>query len=248
VAPVIILVIADIHGNMTALEAVMSDAARRAKVDDIWCLGDLVGYGPDPGDCISFLREVCNVCVAGNHDLAAAGKTDTSEFNPNAADAIGWTRRQLSKTDIDYLCNLPPRIEAHGFTLVHGSPRDPLWEYVSSLELAAENLLAFDGKYCLVGHTHRPLAFSFSGLCGHRVADPKHETTIPLAEGARLILNPGAVGQPRDGDPQASYAIIDDVRRTFSLFRVPYDVEAVQRRMREQQLPSSLIRRLKTGT
>jgi diadenosine tetraphosphatase ApaH/serine/threonine PP2A family protein phosphatase len=242
-----ILVIADVHANMTALEAVVRDAERHSRVDETWCLGDIVGYGPDPGDCISLLLEVCNVCVAGNHDLASAGKTDTSEFNPNAADAIQWTRRQLSKRDIDYVSNLPLRIETHGFTLVHGSPRDPLWEYVSSVDTAAENLTSFDGKYCLVGHTHRPLAFSFSALSESRAIELKYETAISLAED-RLILNPGAVGQPRDGDPRASYAVIDDETGTFSLHRVPYDVEAVQKRMGDQQLPQSLIRRLKTGT
>jgi diadenosine tetraphosphatase ApaH/serine/threonine PP2A family protein phosphatase len=177
----------------------------------------------------------------------AAGKIDISSFNPNAADAIRWTRRQLSNKDIDYLSNLPLRIETHGFTLVHGSPRDPLWEYVSSVDTAAENLPAFDGKYCLVGHTHRPMAFSFGGLSAHRASDLKLETAISLAED-RLILNPGAVGQPRDGDPRASYAVIDDEKGTFSLHRVPYDVEAVQKRMRQQQLPPSLISRLGTGT
>jgi predicted phosphodiesterase len=232
---------------MTALEAVMADAYKHSAVDEVWCLGDLVGYGPDPSECIRLVREACTVCVAGNHDLAAAGTIHTFDFNAYAAEAIAWTRARLTGEESSYLAGLPPKITRGEFTIVHGSPRDPAREYVDSTQTAEENFHHFGTSYCLAGHTHVPLAFSESKVSGPKVTDFQRRTAISLG-GKRLILNPGAVGQPRDGDSRASYATIDSEERQFTLRRVAYDVEAVQRRMTERGLPRRLRDRLTTGT
>lgn len=237
---------ADIHSNHVALEAVVADAGRQSDFDEIWCLGDVVGYGPDPGECIEFVRSSVAVCVAGNHDLAASGATDTSSFNPYAAKAITWTRQHLAEEDRQYLANLPRRLEKDEFTIVHGSPREPVWEYVLSREFAGENFAAFRTGYCLVGHTHVPAAFAETAPFA-RTLRLEEGSALALA-GRRVILNPGSVGQPRDGDPRAGYAVIDTEKRQFTLRRVAYDIESVQRRMKDQGLPPILIARLATGS
>lgn len=224
----------------------MADAEGRGGFDEIWCLGDVVGYGPDVSECIDFVRSSIDVCVAGNHDLAAAGVTDTSLFNTLAARAIAWTRSQLSETGRFYLANLPMKAEKSSFTLVHGSPRDPVWEYILSADSADASFSAFRTSSCLVGHSHVPLAYS-SGRVHAKQMDPRAGVPLELGKG-RHILNPGAVGQPRDGDPRASYAVVDTEKRQFTLRRVAYDVAAVQQRMRAQGLPPFLIDRLAMGT
>ncbi len=212
----------------------------------MWCLGDVVGYGPDVSDCIDFVRRNVAVCVSGNHDLAAAGAIETVEFNPYAARAIAWTRLRLSQEDRSYLVHLPASFVKGEFTVVHGSPSEPVWEYVLSKESAKANFAAFRTSYCLVGHTHVPAAFSDAVLSARTI---RLDVGSPFALGGRrIILNPGSVGQPRDGDPRASYAIIDPEKRQFTLRRVAYDIAAVQQRMRTQGLPSLLIDRLVTGT
>jgi predicted phosphodiesterase len=240
-----ILVIADIHSNITALKAVISDVEHHSKIDDIWCLGDIVGYGPDPSECIRFMRENCRVCVAGNHDLAAVNTIDISDFNPDAANAILWTRHQLNSEDSSYLANLPLSIKKKEFTIVHGSPRDPLREYLSSTNAALENLLTYKTKYCLVGHTHEPIMF-FIRDNEIQVKELKNGDTIFLDK-TRLILNPGAIGQSRDGDPRASYGIIDCTRHIFTQRRVAYDIEEVKKRMKENGFTNNLIDRLSSG-
>jgi len=236
---------ADIHANLTAFNAVLEDMERRGGVAEIWCLGDIVGYGPDPHHCIELLRRYNHVCVAGNHDWAAIGKISTADFNPDAALACQWTSGQLSQGDIQYLKNLPLTIDKDIFTLVHGSPREPIWEYVISTSIAWQNFSFFRSPYCLVGHSHVPLVFKEdNGSCTFsRLVD-----NIGLALGeSRLILNPGGVGQPRDGDPRASYAIYDSDTRMVRLHRIPYDVAAVQDRMMEKGLPVRLVTRLQQG-
>ena len=238
-------IIADIHANLTAFEAVLDDMERRGGVDEIWCLGDIVGYGPDPHECIERLRQYNHVCVAGNHDWAAIGKVSTADFNPDAALACQWTAGQLSKKDIKYLEKLPLTIDKDIFKLVHGSPREPIWEYVISIGIARENFNFFQSPYCLVGHSHVPLVFrEEDGACtSSRLVD-----NIGLAVGeSRLILNPGGVGQPRDGDPRASYAIYDSETRMVRLHRISYDVAATQDRMMEKGLPVRLVTRLQQG-
>jgi predicted phosphodiesterase len=201
-----VAILADIHANLTALETVLADVGLKGGADDFWCLGDIVGYGPDPHECIELIQRRCSICVAGNHDWAAIGKMDTSCFNPVAAEAAQWTRRQLKAEDIHYLENLPLTIQEGDFTLVHGSPRDPIWEYVMAVEEAEKNLEYFKTRYCLVGHSHFPVVFECAESCSARALADGDE--IQLGE-KRLIINPGGVGQPRDNDPRAAYAIYD---------------------------------------
>jgi len=239
-------IIGDIHANLAAFTAVLDDIKRQGGMEKVWCLGDIVGYGPDPHECIELLRQTDHVCVAGNHDWAAIGKVDTAEFNPDAAAACHWTTQQLSSTDVEYLENLPLVIEEDDFTLVHGSPREPIWEYLMSTSIAKENFASFKSQFCLVGHSHVPLVFSHdeSGACSASRFLPN----IRLALGRnRLIINPGGVGQPRDGDPQASYAIYDSETRQVRLYRVSYDIRSTQDRMVARGLPMRLVARLSDG-
>ena len=239
-------IVGDIHANLAAFTAVLEDIEHQGEVEKVWCLGDVVGYGPDPHECIQLLHQTNHVCVAGNHDWAAIGKIDTYEFNPDAATACHWTAQQLSSTDIEYLENLPLVIHENDFTLVHGSPREPIWEYLISTGVAKENFAYFKSQFCLVGHSHVPLAFSYSesGACSYS----QFRTNVGLALGKnRLIINPGGVGQPRDGDPQASYAIYDSETRLVRLYRVPYDIRSTQDRMAMHALPMHLMARLSYG-
>ncbi len=239
-------IIADIHANLTAFTAVMDDIERQGGVEEVWCLGDIVGYGPEPHECISLLRQTNHVCVAGNHDLAAIGKVDTSDFNPDAATACLWTAQQLSPEDVEYLGNLPLVIEKDDFTLVHGSPREPIWEYLLSTSTAEANFAFFKSRFCLVGHSHQPLVFRYdeTGTCSFS----QFVTSIGLVLGeSPLIINPGGVGQPRDSNPRASYAIYDSENRLTRLYRVPYDIRATQTKMIAHGLPMRLVARLSYG-
>jgi diadenosine tetraphosphatase ApaH/serine/threonine PP2A family protein phosphatase len=237
-------ILADIHSNLAAFEAALSDADSRGGFDKIWCLGDVVGYGPEPNECIKRLSQFEHVCIAGNHDWAAIGKMDTSEFNPVAAAAAQWTGEQLTAEDKDYLQNLPLTLRENGFTLAHGSPREPIWEYLLSTEAAQDNFAYFETAYCLVGHSHVPLIFEL--VADKAVYREFRETNLKLKE-KRMIINPGGVGQPRDGDPRASYAIYDSEAQTVRHYRVEYDIPATQKKMAEQGLPAPLILRLSVG-
>ncbi len=239
-------IIADIHANLTAFVTVLVDMEHRGEVEEVWCLGDIVGYGPDPHQCIELLRQTNHVCVAGNHDWAAIGKIDTFEFNPDAAAACQWTATKLTPRDITYLRGLPLVIERDDFTLVHGSPREPIWEYILSISAAKENFAHFKSKFCLVGHSHVPLVFRYNhaGSC-YFSQFPTNKVLMLGKE--RLIINPGAVGQPRDGDPRASYAIYDSETSQVELYRVSYNVGATQAKMVEQGLPMRLVARLSRG-
>ncbi len=238
-------IIGDIHANSTAFTAVLADIKRLGGVEKVWCLGDIVGYGPDPHECIALLRQYNHVCVAGNHDWAASGKIDTSEFNPDAAAACHWTANQLSPEDVEFLGNLPLVIQEGDFTLVHGSPREPIWEYITSTGIAKENFAYFKSQFCLVGHSHVPLVFRCSEA-SVSVSQLLPNAKLTLGK-SRLIINPGGVGQPRDGDPRASYAIYDSETKLLRLYRVPYDIGATQARMIEHGLPSRLVARLSYG-
>ena len=238
-------VLADIHSNLAALTAVLKDIKDKGGVDEVWCLGDIVGYGPDPAECLKLLLEHNPVCVAGNHDLGAVGKLELSLFNPAAAQACSWTAEKLSPEDLTYLENLPETVVKGDFLLVHGSPSSPVLEYVFSNSIAEKNFSFFEERYCLVGHTHVPLAFK---------QEANKITSIPLSSGIglvlkkdRLIINPGAVGQPRDGDPRAGYAIFDSEGGIFRVYRIPYDVRATQDKMMAAGLPVSLVTRLEVG-
>jgi predicted phosphodiesterase len=239
-------IIADIHANLAALSSVLDDIKKRGEIDRIWCLGDIVGYGPDPCQCIELVRRLKALCIAGNHDLAAVGGLSLTEFNPDAAYACRWTRNQLSDMDVAYLKSLPKLIEVGNFTLVHGSPRHPVWEYLLSVSNARESFAYFGTQFCLVGHSHVPSIFrrTETGDCSFNPFSPN----IGLAlRGSRLIVNPGSVGQPRDGDPRASYAILDDEIGMLRLYRIPYDVSITQARMVKHNLPVRLVSRLGHG-
>ena len=238
-------ILGDIHGNLAAFEAVLQDGESRGGFDSIWCLGDVVGYGPDPHECIELLRQYEHICIAGNHDWAAIGKMDTSDFNPAAAQACYWTGQQLTREDIDYLQNLPLRFCQDDFTLVHGSPREPIWEYLLSTEAAQDNFAYFETAYCFVGHSHVPLFFEYIGDAIAYNGFPDKASLI--FGGNRLIVNPGSVGQPRDGDPRASYAIYNVEEQVIYHYRVAYDVSATQKKMTGCGLPSPLILRLSQG-
>lgn len=251
-------ILSDIHANITALNAVLDDVERKGGVDEVWCLGDIVDYGPDPGECIDLIKKKCHFCVAGNHDYAAIGRISTRFFNPDAAAANRWTARRLTAQDINFLENLPLKIERDDFTLVHGSPRDPVWEYILSPIEAEENLAYFSTRYCLIGHSHIPLLFECDLHCTLTELTPRSALTgrpgrssppvnvIKLGD-KRLIINPGGLGQPRDYDPRAAYAIYNSAAGTLTLYRVEYDIRSVQDRMKKAGLPERLVRRLEYG-
>ncbi|MDD3678193.1 MAG: metallophosphoesterase family protein [Dehalococcoidales bacterium] len=239
--------LADIHSNLEALTAVLEDIERRGSIEELWVLGDIVGYGPDPSECIKLLRSRKHIAVSGNHDVFCSGKMDARYLlNPEAATACLWTERVLSAEDIEYLKNLPEIVERDDFMLVHGSPRDPLWEYVMSLSVALINFDYFRSKYCLVGHSHMPLVFKL-GEDGHCINLPLSESVGVVLGKHKMIINPGGVGQPRDGDPRASYAIYDSEAKVIRLHRVPYDIKLTQQKMVKRNLPVRLISRLEKG-
>ena len=239
-------IIADIHANLAAFKTVLAHIERWGGVEEIWCLGDVVGYGPDPCQCIELLRRRNHLCVAGNHDWAAIGKLATSEFNPDAAITCRWTEQQLSPGDVKYLESLPEVIQKGDFTLVHGSPRQPIWEYLISVSSAKENFAYFQSQFCLVGHSHLPIVFKYDET--DTCSSSQFASNVRLALGkSRLIINPGGVGQPRDGDPRASYAVYDDETGMVRLHRVPYDISVTQTRMVKHNLPMRLMARLSQG-
>ena len=237
-----IAVLSDIHANIVALDAVLAAAG---EVDGIWQLGDVVGYGPEPDAVVARLREVGALGVRGNHDAAACGGSEIDWFNPEARRAMEWTRRAISPATLEWLSALPERATIQGCDLVHGSFREPLWEYITSVPVARANLAVLDSPIGLHGHTHMPVAFVDDG--GRvEVVEPGLGSALEL-RGRRALVNPGSVGQPRDGDPDAAYLILDPEAGTVSWHRVRYDVGAVQDSMRAAGLPASLSSRLSVG-
>lgn len=237
-----VAVVSDIHSNLTAFRAVAADFG---EVDEVWCLGDLVGYGPDPNECVELLRKYPHVCVAGNHDWAALGKLTTDVFNVVAASAAAWTAVQLTDETRAYLAELPTEIDREGWRIVHGSPRDPIWEYVLEESQAADLFALFDGQGCLIGHSHIPMIF-VETADGVEFLGPEYGEPLVL-ETSRVIVNPGGVGQPRDDDPRASYALLDTTEGILEFRRVEYDIADVQARMQEAGLPTPLWKRLSYG-
>lgn len=234
--------LSDIHSNLLALDAVL---ARIGVVDGIWHLGDVVGYGPEPDAVVGRLADLGAIGVRGNHDAAACGGAEIDWFNPDARAAMEWTRGVISDPTRAWLAALPQRRMEANFTLVHGSPRDPTWEYVTSAALARAGLSAISTEHGLHGHTHVPVAFTM--VDGRmRTLAPRAGNTVALGEG-RTFLNPGSVGQPRDRDPRASYLILDTAAKTATWGRVAYDIDAVGAAMRAAGLPVRLADRLHGG-
>ena len=213
--------------------------------DELWCLGDLVGYGPQPNECCALIAERADVCLAGNHDLAVRGTIDLEEFGGEAAVAARWTREVLEPRSQELLDRLEPDGAAHGVALYHGSARDPIWEYVLSDEGALATLELAESPLVLVGHSHVALRVVQSNDDVDGGVAPAG-TEVEL-EGVRALLNPGSVGQPRDGDPRAAYLLLDLDAQQASFRRVEYDVERTQREMREAGLPELLAARLSLG-
>lgn len=242
------LLISDIHANLVAFETVLKDA--EGMYDKVWCLGDMVGYGPDPNECVELLLTLDHLCIAGNHDWAVLDKLDVEDFNPDARFATLWTREQLKPDVQEYLDNLPiALIEEEIYTLVHGSPRHPIWEYILYPAVAQSNFKQFNTPYCFVGHTHNPVIFQEAedGSEPITVLAPDFNNS-PLTLGEeRLIINPGSVGQPRDGDARAAYGILDTEAKTFSHRRVSYPVSVTQEKMKEYDFPARLWNRLAFG-
>lgn len=238
------LIISDIHANLAALEAVLADAGQ---FDAVWCLGDLVGYGPNPNECIELVRSLPNLqCIIGNHDAATLHQINVEAFNPEARAAIQWTQNALSESSRAFLSSLPEKIELEKVTLAHGSPRHPVWEYLLDTRTATLNFDFFSTPLCFVGHTHLPVIYTLSAA-NHiaRLSIPEPNQLIALPE--RAIVNPGSVGQPRDRDPRAAYALFDTESNVLDYRRVPYDFSVVQARMAAAGLPERHIHRLAAG-
>ena len=237
-----VAVLSDIHANLVALDAVLAAVGR---VDAIWHLGDVVGYGPDPNGVVRRLREIGAVGVRGNHDAAAVGGPEIEWFNPDARRAMEWTREVLAPDVRTWLRALPERRTEAGVELVHGSPRQPIWEYVTTTSSARANIERLGEPLGLHGHTHVPVAWVEGGgeieLLRRGAGD---ELAI---EGRRALVNPGSVGQPRDRDPSAAFLVLDPEAGTMAWGRTPYDIASVQAAMRAARLPASLASRLSIG-
>jgi diadenosine tetraphosphatase ApaH/serine/threonine PP2A family protein phosphatase len=239
-----IAVISDIHANLHALETVLTEVDRES-VDEIWCLGDVVGYGPKPNECCDLIRERTALSLCGNHDLAALGLLDVAEFSGDAATAARWTAGVLGDAQRTWLGSLMPLARRDGAELFHASPRDPVWEYVLSEEVALLSLQATTEPVVLVGHTHVPLALA---LDGDRVDGGLAPGGITVElDDRRFLVNPGSVGQPRDGDPRAAWLLVDTSEGAAGFRRVAYPIEETQKEIRDAALPETLAGRLAHG-
>lgn len=241
-------VISDVHANLPALEAVL-ESAEAAAVEEVWCLGDVVGYGAQPDACASLVKERCSVCLVGNHDLAVLGALDVRTFSDYAAEAVHWTRMEAAEPTLEFLRGLEPSGERQGVGLFHASPRDPIWEYVLSLDQAEDALDAQPQRVGLIGHSHVSLFFvrqEDSPRDQAQGAQAGDGAVLGLERGTWL-LNPGSVGQPRDGDPRAAWLELDTEAWTARYHRVPYDVAGAAEAILAAGLPSGLAERLGAG-
>ncbi len=242
--------ISDIHANLAALEAVL-DSLEAADVEEIWCLGDVVGYGAEPDRCADLVRERCALCLVGNHDLAVLGALDISAFSEAAAEAVVWTRENIAERTLAMLGELEPTGEREEVALFHASPRDPVWEYVLSAEQADACLDVQGKRVALIGHSH--VSLFFTRPAGEeegdeiRGAQAGDGTLLDLA-GGEWLINPGSVGQPRDGDPRAAWLELDLDEPSARFHRVPYDVERAAASISSAGLPRRLADRLRVGS
>jgi predicted phosphodiesterase len=239
-----IAVFSDIHANLAALESVL-EAIDAETPDALWCLGDLIGYGPKPNECTAVVRERADVCLCGNHDLGIIGSIDLSEFSGDAGFAARWTMDVLEPESRAFIETLEPTGRADGVALYHGSARDPVWEYVLSGDAAYATLRLTQEQIVLVGHSHVALEVRLHELLvegGLAAAG----TQLDLTD-ARWVMNPGSVGQPRDGDPRAAWMLLDLEAQRAEFRRVDYDIERTQAEMRAVGLPEPLVSRLAAG-
>jgi len=241
-------VISDIHANLPALETVLA-AVDQAGVEEIWCLGDAVGYGASPNECLELLAERCDLLLLGNHDLAAMGEIDISTFSPSAAEAALWTREQLNPRSIETLGGLEGQSSARReeIGLYHASPRDPVWEYVIDLELAEDCLDVQAERVCLIGHSHIALYFTRVDELSRITSELAPEGTVKNVAAGQWLLNPGSVGQPRDGDPRAAWMELDTGSMTATYHRNAYPIEPAAEAIGEAGLPPHLADRLRLG-
>ena len=238
-------ILSDVHGNLEALQAVIADL-HREKAERIAFLGDAVGYGANPDECLLLIRERTEWMVAGNHDYGAVGLTDVSYFNPAAKAAILWTGKKLSAEGTAFLRGLPLLSQVAGITFVHATPNAPgEWNYIFTFPEAEEAFSSMGGELAFIGHSHSPLILAKKG--DENVTAPGGEE-ITLEKGIRYIINVGSVGQPRDGNPKAAYGLYDEAERRFILKRVPYDIQTAQKKIISAGLPRSLAQRLSEGT
>jgi diadenosine tetraphosphatase ApaH/serine/threonine PP2A family protein phosphatase len=237
-------IISDIHSNLEALNVVLNKLYR---VGMLVCLGDLVGYGPNPNECVEKVRGLKIPTVAGNHDKAVTGEMDVKWFNLNARDAVAWTQMVIFQENLDYLKSLPMVLEEDDFQCVHGSLRSPLEEYITSISEALPTFEKMTKPVCFVGHSHVPMfiAKMKNGNYDGRTLTDGEEILVDDYE--KVIINVGGVGQPRDDDPRASYGIYDSKTRIFTLHRVEYNIKQVQEKMKKVNLPEPLITRLSFG-
>ena len=235
----------DIHGNRHAFEAVI-DAAERDGAEELWCLGDLVGYGGDPDASVELARRHCTICLAGNHDLAVVDVLSLEEFSRGAALAATWTRDVIAPETREFLLSLKPEGSAQGVGLFHASPRDPIWEYVLSGLTAELCFDVTDYRISLIGHSHVALSFDRQEGTAATGTTRKEGTELDLGAGQWLI-NPGSTGQPRDGDPRAAWLMLDTERLTATYRRADYDIAGAMAAIRAANLPDSLAERLQHG-
>jgi diadenosine tetraphosphatase ApaH/serine/threonine PP2A family protein phosphatase len=240
-----IALVSDVHGNLPAFEAVMADV-EASDADEIWCLGDLVGYGAQPDECVRLAADRCEVCLAGNHDLVVLGELDVSEFSSSAAAAASWTREHIAEESVEYLSRLEPLDTTHELGLYHASPRDPVWEYVLSTWQAAECIRLMEPRVGAIGHSHVALFFHRDDQEDVFGAQAPAGTELDLSRG-RWLVNPGGVGQPRDGDPRAAWLLLDTGNWTATWRRVEYPIDEAARAIEEAGLPAVLGERLYTG-
>jgi predicted phosphodiesterase len=245
VPPARVAVLSDVHANLPAFRAVLEDIENEG-VDATWCLGDLVGYGAQPDECVALARETCDLCLIGNHDLVVIGKLDIAEFSMNAAVAATWTQDNIARESLEYLKTLSPADETHPIGLYHASPRDPVWEYVLSTLQASACMDTMGPRVGAVGHSHVALYFSRGQNGSASGEQAPAGTTVDLSAGD-WILNPGGVGQPRDGDPRAAWLLLDLENWTAGWRRVEYPIEDAARAIQQAGLPSALSDRLFRG-
>jgi len=243
--PARIALVSDVHGNLPAFQAVLEEV-RGEEVDEIWCLGDLVGYGAQPEECVELARETCTVCLAGNHDLVVTGDIDIGDFSRSAAVAALWTRDNMGEEAIGFLRDLVPMDDARPLGLYHASPRDPIWEYVLSTGQADECMQIMQPRIGAVGHSHVALFFH-KNEPPHVVGSQTPGGTRLVVSDGRWLINPGGVGQPRDGDPRAAWLVLDTETWTATWRRVAYPIDEAAKAIEDAGLPTVLGERLYSG-